>query len=112
MPTNVEMYDEAIRLHQQGKAEEAVGKLHALLEQDPGYALAHSALSVFYSRDDRHDEAIRHAEEVCRLEPDDPFSFIALSLVCQKAGQITQAEQAMMQARQVQFSAYQRGQQQ
>lgn len=110
MPTNVEMYDEAIRLQQEGKAEEAVGRLQALLEQDPGYALAHAALSVFYSRAEKHEEAIEHAQRVCELEPDDPFSFIALSLVCQKAGRIMEAEQAMMQARQVQFSAHQRGQ--
>ena len=110
MPTNVEMYDEAIRLQQEGKAEEAVGRLQALLEQDPGYALAHAALSVFHSRAEKHEEAIEHAQRVCELEPDDPFSFIALSLVCQKAGRIMEAEQAMMQARQVQFSAHQRGQ--
>lgn len=110
MPTSVEMYDEAIRLQQEGKAEDAVGKLQTLLKQDPDYALAHAALSVFYSRADEHEEAIQHAQRVCEMEPDDPFSFIALSLVCQKAGRIMEAEQAMMQARQVQFSAYQQGQ--
>ncbi len=108
MPTSVEMYDQAVRLQQEGKTEQAIGTLHELLEQDPGYALAHAALSVFYSRDEKYDEAIRHAEKVCEMEPDDPFSFVALSLVCQKAGRLSDAEQAMMQARQVQFSAHQR----
>ncbi len=110
MPTNVEVYDEAIRLQQEGKPEEAIARLQELLEQDPQYALAHSALSVFYSRTDSHDEAIHHAQRVCEMEPSDPFSFIALSLVCQKAGRIMEAEQAMMQARQVQFTAHQHGQ--
>ncbi|NLY01760.1 MAG: hypothetical protein GXY83_37215 [Rhodopirellula sp.] len=107
MPTNLEMYDEAIRLQQEGKADEAIAKLQDLLQQDPEYALAHSALSVFYSRGEDHDEAIKHARRVCEMEPADSFSFIALSLVCQKAGRISEAEQAMMQARQVQFSSQQ-----
>jgi Flp pilus assembly protein TadD len=111
MPTTVEMYDEAIRLQQAGKMDEAIAKLHELLGQDANYALAHAALSVFYSRVEKHDEAIQHAGKVCEMEPDDPFSFIALSLVCQKAGRIGEAEHAMMQARQVQFSAYQRDRQ-
>jgi Flp pilus assembly protein TadD len=107
MPTSVAMYDEAIRLQQQGGLEEAVGKLHELLRQDPNYALAHAALSRFYSLQEKHDEAVQHGHKVCELEPEDPFSFVALSLVCQKAGRISEAEQAMMQARQVSFSAQQ-----
>jgi Flp pilus assembly protein TadD len=106
MATSHQMYDEAIELQQAGKLEEAVAKLHELLEQDPGYALAHAALSVFCGRLDRHDEAVEHARQVCILEPNDPFSFVALSLVCQKAGRIPEAEEAMMQARQVQFSQH------
>ena len=47
MSTNVQMYDEAIELQQQGKLDEAVARLEALLKQDPNYALAHAALSVF-----------------------------------------------------------------
>jgi hypothetical protein len=42
------------------------------------------------------------------LEADDPFSFVALSLLCQKAGRIPDAERALMMARQAQVAAYQR----
>ena len=42
MATTEAMYDEAIELQQQGQLEEAVGKLQELVEQDPGYALAHA----------------------------------------------------------------------
>jgi len=105
MPTNEALYDEAIELQQRGDLDAAVGKLHELLKQDASYALAHAALSVFYSRAEKHDEAIEHAEKVCELEPDDPFSFIAMSLLYQKAGQIGEAERAMMQARQAQAAA-------
>lgn len=103
MPTNVEMYDAAIELQQKGSLDEAVGKLRELVAQDGTYALAHAALSVFCLRQDKLEEAVEHAQKVCQLEADDPFSFIALSLVCQKAGRTAEAEQAMMQARQVQY---------
>lgn len=111
MPSSVERYDEAIALQQAGKPEEAISKLHELLSDDPDYALAHAALSVFYSRLERHDEAVEHATKVCELESDDPFSFVALSLLCQKAGRIAEAERALMMARQAQAAAYQRGHQ-
>jgi len=107
MPTKEEMYDEAILLQQQGKMEEAVGKLQELLGQAPDYALAHAALSVFYGKAEEHDQAIEHGQKVCELEPEDPFSFVALSLICQKAGRLREAEEALMQARQAQFAAYQ-----
>lgn len=104
MPTNVEMYDAAIELQQQGRIEEAVGKLQELVAHDANYALVHAALSVFCLKLDRKDEAVEHAQKVCELEAQDPFSFIALSLVCQKVGRLPEAEQAMMQARQVQYA--------
>ncbi len=105
MPTSDILYDEAIKLQQGGDWEGAVGRLRELLTSDPDYALAHSALSVFCGRQEDFDAAIRHAEMVCELEPEDPFSFIAMSLLCQKAGRIADAERAMMQARQVQAAA-------
>ncbi|MGO8744465.1 MAG: hypothetical protein ACLQNE_00615 [Thermoguttaceae bacterium] len=104
MPTSEAIYDEAIQMQQAGNLEGAVGKLQDLAAQDPSYALAHSALSVFFSKMEKYDEAIEHARRVCQLEADDPFSFVALSLVCQKAGRIGEAEQALMQARQAQAS--------
>ena len=104
MPTNGEMYDAAIELQQKGNLAEAVGKLQELVAQDDSYALAHAALSVFYLKMSRNDEAVEQAQKVCTLEPDDPFSYIALSLVCQKAGRLPEAEEAMVQARRAQYS--------
>jgi len=108
MPTSDVIYDEAIALQQAGKVDEAIAKLHELLAADPAYALAHSALSVFYSRQENHDAALEHAQKVCELEADDPFSFVALSLLSQKAGRIADAERALMMARQAQAAAFQR----
>ncbi len=100
-------YDEAIELQQAGKLEEAVANIEALLIERPDYPLAHSALGVFYGKLDRQDEAVEHARRVCELEPDDPFSFMALSMICQRAGRIPEAEQALGMALEKQFAARQ-----
>src|SRR6516225_7983957 len=81
----VTLYDEADRLKDAGKPEEAVAKLTEALSIDPKYALAHSALAVLLQRLGRHEDAIDHAETVCELEPNDPFSFTAMSVIYQRA---------------------------
>ena len=101
-------YDEAVALHEGGDVEAAVEKLQALLGEEPGYSLAHAALSVYLGELGRHEEAVEHAQKVCELEAHDPFSYVALSLICQKAGRIQEAEQALMLARQADFAAQQR----
>jgi len=98
-------YDEAIALQEAGKLEEAVGKLEALVDQAPDYALAHAGLSAFYSKMNRHDEAVVEAQKVCELDPEDPFSFMAMSLICQKAGRLAEAELALNEAMERQWSA-------
>ena len=105
MPSPDQMYDQAIELKEAGKLQQAVGKLEELIAEHAGFALAHAGLSVFYGKLDRHDEAVKHAQKVCDLEPDDPFSFMALSIVCQKAGKMAEAEQAMSRAMEKQWSA-------
>ncbi len=99
-----QMYDEAIELKEAGKPEEAAGKLEELIREHPDFALAHAGLSVCYGKLDRHDEAVKAAEKVCELEPDDPFSYMAMSLICQQAGRTTEAEQAMSEAMQKQWA--------
>ena len=107
MSTKVERYDEAIALNRSGKSAEALEKLEALVKDEPDYALAHSALSVFYGKLDRFEEGVEHAQRVCELEPNDPFSFVAKSLICQKAGKLDEAEEAMAKARQAEFAVQQ-----
>jgi Flp pilus assembly protein TadD len=75
---------------------------------EPSYALAHTALSVFYGRLGRHEEAVAHGRKVCELEPDDPFSFVSLSIVCQKAGRNAEAEEAMRFALEKQWALRER----
>jgi Flp pilus assembly protein TadD len=107
MPTVVQLYDEAIELQQAGKMEEAIGKLEGLIAENADYALGHAALSVYYGKLGRQDEAVEHARKVCELEPDDPFSFMAMSLICQRAGRLPDAEKAMGTAMEKQWSARQ-----
>ncbi len=99
MPTNEELFHEHDQLKMQGKLDEAAAKLEQIVAQDPNYALAHSALAVVYGRLNRHDDAIRHGLKVCELEPNEPFSFTALSVTYVRAGKILEAEDAMARAR-------------
>ncbi len=98
MATNEELYAEAEKLKDEGKTAEAVAKLETLVGQSPDYALAHSALAVYLGRLQRHQEAVAHARKVCELEPNDAFSFTALSVTCQRAGLIQEAEDAKARA--------------
>jgi tetratricopeptide (TPR) repeat protein len=95
---NVELYDEADKLKEQGDLEGAVAKLQELIALDPNYALAHAALARYYTRLRRFKEAIEHALKVCQLEPNDPFSYTALSVTFQQAGMIPEAEDAKARA--------------
>jgi Flp pilus assembly protein TadD len=106
MADPVALYDEADKLKDQGKLEEAVAMLNEALAADGNYALAHSALAVVLQRLGRHDEAIQHAHKVCEIEPHDPFSYTALSVTYQRAyagtnnmQYIRMAEDAMEQSR-------------
>jgi Flp pilus assembly protein TadD len=102
MAESHQLYDEAEKLKDAGNLDDAVAKLNELLAADPGYALAHSALAVILTRLKRHDEAVAHAQRVCELEPNDPFSYTALSITCQRAGKIMEAEDALARARMMQ----------
>lgn len=104
----VKLYDEADRLKAEGKLEEAVAKLQDALALDDSYALAHSALAVVLQRLGQHEDAIKHAVRTSELEPNDPFSFAALSVTYQRAyagtnemGYIRLAEDAMERSRQL-----------
>ena len=105
MPSIEDRYDEAVALKEAGNLEEAVAKLESLVQDAPDYALAHAGLSVFYSRQEHHDQAVEHAQKVCELDPEDPFSYMSMSLICQKAGRLAEAEQALAQAMEKQWAA-------
>jgi len=109
MSDPIALYDQADKLKDEGKIEESAAKLKESLAADPSYALAHSALAVVLQRLGKHEEAIDHARRACELEPNDPFSFTALSVTYQRAfagtnnqQYIRMAEDAMEQSRMLQ----------
>ena len=109
MSSSVERYNEAEKLKDDGNYEEAIAKLGELLAEDETYALAHAALAVLYGRVGEHEKAITHGQRVCELEPNDAFSFTAMSVTYQRAfagtnnpQYIQLAEDAMARSRIVQ----------
>jgi tetratricopeptide (TPR) repeat protein len=109
----VALYDQADKLKDEGKLDEAAAKLIEAIGVDPKYALAHAALAVVLQRLGKHDEAIGHAQQVCELEPDDPFSHTAMSVIYQRAyagtgdqNYIRLAEEAMDKSRMLQMGRH------
>ncbi len=104
MPTPHEMYDEAVKLKQQGDLQGAVAKLRETLELDPNHSDSHCALAVYLQQLGQNEEAIQHALKVVELAPNEPFSYAQLSTICMRCGQIPQAEAALARAREIQQS--------
>ena len=85
MPTTQELYNQAEKLKDEGQTEEAVTALNDLLSQDDSFALAHLALAVLYGQTNKHEDAVRHGERACQIEPEEGFNFTALSVTYQRA---------------------------
>jgi Flp pilus assembly protein TadD len=102
MATRDDRYADAERVKNAGDLAGAVAALEALVAEEPGFALAHSALAAWCTRLERHQDAVRHARRVVELEPGDPFSYTALSVACMRAGLIPEAEDALARSRMLQ----------
>jgi len=94
-----EAYAAAEELKNSGKIEEAVAALDAVVAKNPDFALAYSALAAWCTRLERHEKAVEYARRVCELEPNEPFSYTALSVACMRAGKIAEAEEALARSR-------------
>lgn len=109
MATAEALYAEGEQLKDAGHYEQAAMKFEQALEQDETYALAHFALAVVYGKLNRHADAVRHGQRACELDPNDPFTFTAMSVTYQRAFAGTQdmryiqlAEDAMARAHMLQ----------
>jgi tetratricopeptide (TPR) repeat protein len=105
MATSMELYNEAEKLKDEGKHEEAIAKLQELLAADDSHVLSHLALGVLYHNVDKPEQAVEHAEKAVELEPNDPINYTALSFAYRRAFEATQdasyiqkAEDAMMRS--------------
>lgn len=94
MPTADQLYDEAVDLRDAGDKPGAVAKLDEAMAQDPNFAIGHGMLAKLCVDLGDFDRAIAHAKKVVELEPDDTFSYTALSVIYQRCGKIPEAEHA------------------
>ena len=94
MPTADALYDEAVDLRDGGDKPAAIAKLEEAVAQDPKFAIGHGMLAKLYADVAESEKAILHAKKVVELEPDDTFSYTALSVIYQRCGRIPEAEHA------------------
>lgn len=98
MATPDQMYDEAVDLRDKGDKEGAVVKLEEAVAIDPAFSIGHGMLAKLFADLAVTDKAILHAKRVVELEPDDTFSYTALSVIYQRCGKIPEAEEAKAKA--------------
>jgi Flp pilus assembly protein TadD len=94
MPTSNELYDLATDLRDRGDKEGAAAKLEEAVAADPKFAIGHGMLAKLYVDLAMPEKAIEHAKKVVELEPEDSFSYTALSVIYQRCGKIPEAEDA------------------
>jgi tetratricopeptide (TPR) repeat protein len=80
-----ELYAQGEKLKDEGQYAESAAKFEEVLHLNEQMALAHFALAVVYGKLGEHEQAVQHGERGCALEPDDPFSYTALSVTYQRA---------------------------
>ena len=98
MPTPNELYDQAAACRDKGDKPAAIAKLEEAVTLDPTFAIGHGMLAKLYVDVAESDKAIEHAIKVVELEPDDAFSYTALSVIYQRCGRIPEAEHAKAMA--------------
>ncbi len=103
MPTPDEMYDEAVDLRDKGDKAAAIARLEEAVAIDRDFAIGHGMLAKLYADLAETDKAIAHARRVVEIEPDDTFSYTALSVIYQRCGKIPEAEDAKARANAMQF---------
>jgi Flp pilus assembly protein TadD len=103
MPTPNELYDQALDLRDRGDKPAAIAVLEEAVAADPAFAIGHGMLAKLYADIAEADRAIEHALRVVELEPEDTFSYTALSVIYQRCGRIPEAEQAKAMAWQKQM---------
>jgi Tfp pilus assembly protein PilF len=94
MSTPYELYDQAIELRDSGDKPGAAAKVEEAVAIDPNFAIGHGLLAKLYVDLADADKAIAHAKKVVEIEPDDTFSYTALSIIYQRCGRIPEAEHA------------------
>lgn len=91
-------YNEAEKLKDEGKYDEAIALLQEILQEDEQHILTHLTLGRIYTLTGKFDLAIEHGKKACEIEPTEPFNFTALSVTFQRAWAGTQEQQYIQMA--------------
>lgn len=99
-------YNQAEKLKDEGKYDEAISLFQEILSSEPEHVLTHLTLGRIYTLTGKFDLAVEHGEKACELEPGEPFNFTALSVTYQRVyagtqdhAYIQKAEDAMAESR-------------
>ena len=85
MSEAAKLENEATKLRNEGKYEEAIAKLKLALEQDENFVLAHLGLAVLYHNIGDYPNSVLHGEKAVEVEPTESFNYSALSVTYQRA---------------------------
>ncbi len=96
-----DLFLEGKKLKEQKEYEPAVAKLQECLAIDGKFVYALHAIVQCLTELGRHEEAINYGKQLIEFEPNDNFSYIALSRAYQRAGMIPEAEHMMALGHQV-----------
>ncbi|MFT4571325.1 MAG: tetratricopeptide (TPR) repeat protein [Hyphomicrobiaceae bacterium] len=94
-----ESFYQGTDLHGEGRDDEALVCFERCLEIDPDYSDAILGKAMVYLGREQFDEAIALAKRMVELNPDDILAQTNLSVFCQRAGLIQEAEDAGAKAR-------------
>src|SRR5713226_576509 len=99
MSTLQDQYDDAMFEFSKGDYDSAIGKLRAVLTQEPSHFDAQLALGMAYYRKGDYPAAIEAGHKAERLKPREQLVHTNLSLFYMKAGDKKTAEHHGLQAR-------------
>ncbi len=92
-------YYAALDLYADGDPEGAIAEYRAATAADPSFLDALHGLARVYQDLERYDEAIEAARQIADRDPDDVLAHTSLSILYQKKGMITEAEEEGAKAR-------------
>jgi tetratricopeptide (TPR) repeat protein len=94
----LDLEKQAEQLRQQGHFDQAIAKVNEALQLDDTFVRGHLALAVLYYQVKNYPQACHHAEQACKLEPNDAFNYAALSVTYQRAFEGTRDQQYIQKA--------------
>lgn len=100
-----DLYQEAIKLSQAGKLEQAIIKLEDAVRLNPKFPDALEILGILYAKLDRLDEAIEVTKRLSHAFPNHLMAHTNLSRFYVQKGMILEAEQEQAEARRLSWKA-------